>query len=63
MVRAANSQYVKSAALPFPKPVFFVGVFTETKIISQSRIAPSTSVEKNKFFPLHSNTISSNPGS
>mmetsp|Transcript_7708 Transcript_7708/g.28116 ORF Transcript_7708/g.28116 Transcript_7708/m.28116 type:complete len:237 (+) Transcript_7708:677-1387(+) len=63
IVRAADSQYVRSAALPFPRPVFFVGVFTETKIISLSAIAPSTSVVKNKFFPRHCFTISSSPGS
>ena len=53
VVRAADSQYVRSAALPAPRPVFFVGVFTETKIISDAAIEPATSVEKKRFFPRH----------
>ena len=60
---AADSQYVKSAAFPLPKPVFFVGVFTETKMHCAARIAASQSVEKNKFLPLHAFTTSSSPGS
>jgi hypothetical protein len=60
IVRAALSQYVKSAALPLPNPVFFVGVLTETKIISDSAIAASTSVLKNRFTPRHALIVTQN---
>lgn len=55
--------HVKSAAKPAPTPELFVGVLTETKMRSASIIALSTSVEKNKFLPRLSITISSKPGS
>ena len=37
--------------MPLPRPVFFVGVFTETKIMSHLAMAPSTSVVKKRLFP------------
>ena len=51
-MRAPPAQYVRSAALPAPRPVFFVGVFTETKVISDAD-RPAASVEKKRFFPRH----------
>ena len=48
MVRAANSQYAKSTAFPLPKPVFFGRVYGDEDHLV-SRIAPLTSMEKNKF--------------
>src|SRR3546814_723355 len=47
--RAQSSQFLMLAARPAPIPVTLVGVFTETKMMSASAIAPSKSVEKNKF--------------
>ena len=49
--------------MPLPRPVFLVGVLTDTKIICESRMAPATSVEKKRFLPLHDLTTSSRPGS
>jgi len=45
---AVFSQYCRSALLPAPSPNVFVGVLTEMKIISDSLIPFSTSVEKQK---------------
>jgi len=59
----AMNTYARSAAIPAPIPAFFVGVLTETKIMSASMIAWSTSVVKNKFLPRRAKTISSKPGS
>jgi len=44
--------HLRSAANPAPTPVFFVGVLTDTKMRSASRMPLSTSVEKNRFLPL-----------
>mmetsp|Transcript_41906 Transcript_41906/g.65492 ORF Transcript_41906/g.65492 Transcript_41906/m.65492 type:complete len:241 (+) Transcript_41906:761-1483(+) len=63
MERAAPSQYVRSAALPFPNPYSLVGVLTATKMISASLTAETMSVLKKRFLPLTSLTISSSPGS
>ena len=60
---AQSSTYFKSAAIPLPWPYVFVGVLTAIKIISDSSIALSTSVEKNKFLPLASETTFARPGS
>eukprot|EP00834_Sanchytrium_tribonematis_P000722 NODE_13_length_54415_cov_0.522424.p56 type:complete len:102 gc:universal NODE_13_length_54415_cov_0.522424:11969-12274(+) len=60
---ADASMYFKSAARPAPTPLVFVGVLTLTKMISAASKTASISVEKNKFFPLAANTISSRPGS
>ena len=49
ILRAHNSQFLIFAARPAPIPVVLVGVFTLTKIISDSWIIASTAVEKNKF--------------
>jgi hypothetical protein len=49
MVRAHDSRYLRSAARPAPMPNVFVGVFTDTKMMSAASISASTSVEKNKF--------------
>lgn len=49
-------------SLTFPLPKNFVGVFTEMKIKSDSRMAVLTSVEKKRFFPLQLFTTSSKPG-
>ena len=62
MVRAADSQYVRSASLPLPSPFFVVGVFTDTKIISATAKDPATSVVKNRFLPRHAFTTSSRQG-
>lgn len=51
MCRAASSQFFRFAARPAPTPCVFVGVFTDTNMISHSRIAASMSVVKNKFTP------------
>mmetsp|Transcript_5581 Transcript_5581/g.16838 ORF Transcript_5581/g.16838 Transcript_5581/m.16838 type:complete len:232 (-) Transcript_5581:180-875(-) len=61
--RAHSSMYLTSAAEPLPRPYVLVGVFTDTKTISASATAVSTSVEKKRFLPRHSFTISSRPGS
>jgi hypothetical protein len=58
---AHNSQFLILAALPLPIPEILVGVLTETKMISASRIALSISVEKKRFFPLTFSTISCKP--
>jgi len=50
MVRAADSQYARSAALPAPMPCCLVGVFTLTNTQSASAMCFFTSVEKNRFF-------------
>jgi len=47
-----ENAHLRSAAKPAPTPVFLVGVLTETKIRSASRMPLSTSVEKNRFLPL-----------
>ena len=49
MVRAQSSRFLTLAALPAPMPYVFVGVFTDTKMMSASLMAPSTSVVKNRF--------------
>ena len=46
----------------FPIPKFLVGVLTDMKIRSASRMAASMSFEKNRFLPRHSFTILSKPG-
>ena len=46
-----------------PKPVFLVGVLTETKIISAAAMDAAISVVKNRFLPMHALTTSSRPGS
>ena len=61
--RAVFSQYCKSAARPAPSPKVFVGVFTDTKMMSASRMPWSTSVEKKRFTPRVCLTTSSRPGS
>lgn len=61
--RKRETTHVKSAAKPAPTPDPFVGVLTDTKMRSASTIALSTSVEKNRFLPRLSKTISSRPGS
>ena len=61
--RAVFSQNCKSAAMPSPLPKDFVGVFTETKMISDSSIAASMSLLKNRFSPRVVLTSSSRPGS
>ncbi|KAJ0454705.1 hypothetical protein HanIR_Chr15g0743131 [Helianthus annuus] len=63
IIRAALSQYVRSAAFPAPRPRVLVGVLTETKTISASHTCFSTSVLKKRFLPLHCFTTSSRPGS
>ena len=55
--------YLRSAANPEPTPDFFVGVLTDTKMRSASRMPLSTSVEKNRFLPLAWRTTPSSPGS
>ena len=61
--RKARAQYVRSAASPAPMPDFFVGVFTETKMMSHSRMAASISVEKKRLRPRAVSTTSCRPGS
>jgi len=61
--RAVFSQYWRSAALPAPAPKVFVGVFTPTKMISDSLMPLSMSVSKKRFFPRVAPMISSSPGS
>ena len=63
MVRAVFSQYCRSGALPAPSPYVFVGVFTDTKMMSARSIAAGTSVEKKRLRPLACRTTSSRPGS
>ena len=63
MLRAVFSQYWRSDAFPAPCPKVFVGVLTETKIISASLMADGMSVLKNKFRPRARFTTSSKPGS
>jgi len=55
-------QYVRSAALPAPRPVVLVGVLTETKIMSASAMESSTLVVKNRFRPRHAFTTSETQG-
>ena len=50
--RAQSSQFLIFAALPAPKPVIFVGVFTLTKMISASIIESSTAVVKKRFLAI-----------
>jgi len=61
MLRAAPSQYVRSAAHPFPKPYSLVGVLTATKMMAASRTAVTTSVEKKRFLPRTVLTIYAPP--
>ena len=63
MLRAVFSQYCKSEAFPAPCPKVFVGVFTDTKIMSASLIAAGISVLKNRLRPRARLTTSSKPGS
>ena len=63
IMRAAPSQYVRSAALPAPTPRVLVGVLTETNTMSASATCLSVSVEKNRLRPRHALTTSSRPGS
>merc|ERR1719319_2246683 len=63
IILAASSTYLRSAALPFPRPKVFVGVFTDMKIRSAPLIAASISVEKCRFLPRTSSTTSESPGS
>nr|GFB50447.1 short-chain type dehydrogenase/reductase [Tanacetum cinerariifolium] len=53
------SPLVRSAAFPAPRPRVFVGVLTETKMMSASETCFSTSVLKKRFLPLHDWTTSS----
>jgi hypothetical protein len=55
ILRAQSSQFLIFAARPAPMPEVFVGVFTDTKIISASRMAESISVEKNRFLGMARN--------
>jgi len=61
--RRERRTYLRSAALPAPTPLFFVGVLTLTKMRSASSIPLSTSVEKKRFRPRASRTTASRPGS
>mmetsp|Transcript_48281 Transcript_48281/g.121915 ORF Transcript_48281/g.121915 Transcript_48281/m.121915 type:complete len:236 (+) Transcript_48281:772-1479(+) len=63
IMRAALSQYVRSAARPAPTPRVFVGVFTLTKMMFASATCFSVSVLKKRLRPRASNTTSSRPGS
>ena len=63
IMRAAPSQYVRSAALPAPTPRVFVGVLTDTNTMSASPTCLCVSVEKNRFRPRQACTTSSSPGS
>ena len=49
ILRAQSSQFLIFAARPAPIPLVLVGVLTLTKIISDSIIVLSMSVEKNRF--------------
>ncbi len=49
ILRAQSSQFLMLAARPAPIPVTLVGVLTETKMISASRMVASMSVEKKRF--------------
>ena len=60
---AHDSTHLKSLVSPAPNPFFFIGVFTDIKIISALLMAFSKSVEKIIFFPLTTLIISDNPGS
>ena len=61
--RAVFSQYWRSAARPAPSPNVLVGVFTDTKMMSASRMPEVISVEKNRLRPRARRTTSSRPGS
>ena len=61
--RAVFSQYCRSAARPAPSPNVFVGVFTDTKMMSAAAMPASMSVEKKRFLPRARFTTSSRPGS
>lgn len=61
--RVAASMNERSEANPAPIPLVFVGVFTDTKMISARLMHPSTSVEKKRFLPRHCCTMASRPGS
>mmetsp|Transcript_55 Transcript_55/g.202 ORF Transcript_55/g.202 Transcript_55/m.202 type:complete len:230 (-) Transcript_55:325-1014(-) len=63
IMRAAPSQYVRSAALPAPTPRVFVGVLTLTNTTSASATCFLTSVLKKRLRPKASFTTSSRPGS
>ncbi len=60
---AVFSQYCRSEAMPAPWPKVLVGVLTETKMMSASRMPAAMSVEKNRLRPRASRTTSSSPGS
>mmetsp|Transcript_2147 Transcript_2147/g.3966 ORF Transcript_2147/g.3966 Transcript_2147/m.3966 type:complete len:302 (-) Transcript_2147:241-1146(-) len=51
ILRAHSSQFLMFAARPAPMPDVFVGVFTDTKIMSAAWISASISVEKNRLRP------------
>jgi len=63
IIRTEDSRYLMSAASSAPYPEVFVGVPTAINMISAVLIAFSTSIEKNKFFPLHCSTSAYKPGS
>ena len=48
---AVFSQYCRSEAMPAPWPKVLVGVLTETKMMSASRMPAAMSVEKNRLRP------------
>jgi hypothetical protein len=60
--REQPSTNFKSAALPLPLPLVFVGVLTDMKMSSASWMAVSMSVEKKRFTFRHFFTTSSRPG-
>lgn len=53
---------VSKVVLTFPIPKVFVGISTEMKMRSALAMAVLTSLENDKFFPLHFFIISSKPG-
>lgn len=61
MVRAQASQFFTSAAHPAPFPCNFVGVFTDTKMMSARSMPPLMSVEKKRFRSRHDSTSSCRP--
>mmetsp|Transcript_23008 Transcript_23008/g.57773 ORF Transcript_23008/g.57773 Transcript_23008/m.57773 type:complete len:231 (+) Transcript_23008:756-1448(+) len=63
IMRAALSQYVRSAAKPAPTPRVFVGVFTLTKMMSASATCFSTSLLKKRLRPRARSTTCLRPGS
>ena len=63
IMRAAPSQYVRSAARPAPMPLVLVGVLTDTNTMSASPMCLVVSLLKKRLRPRHALTISSSPGS